>query len=393
MTKYGSLKANFRAYYLTHRDKEGEFFDANISESLALGGSLEYESPKFGDIFSFGLTGYGVTPVGVFDQKDRGGTELLDDNNEGYAVLGKAYALLEHWDSYIKVYRQDLETPLINGDDDKMVPNLFEAYTAGTSLLPDVNFTLGYVDKMKAKNSDVFKSMTRLADDDGVQSRNSGVIMAGLEWTPAEFISTQIWNYNSPDYINMAFAQIDLTHSINDDLEIHGSVIGLDQRSSGSQDGGDFNSAEFGVLAGFVWKGFGIDVGGTFVDDTRDITCPWGGVPFFTSMTIADNDRAGEQTFFLGASYDFSEIGVDNLNVAAMITLSQTPDSGPNASPDQNEYDFEIDYAFDGALDGLSLTNQYAYLDQDEGQGGQDGMEVRLKFEYELDIFNKLLAK
>ena len=303
---------------------------------------------------------------------------MLDDNDEGYAVLGKAYACSNTGILTLKSIVRAYETPLINGDDDKMVPHLFEAYTAGTTLIPDVNLILGYVDKMKTKNSDIFKSMTKLADDDGVQGKKDGVIMAGLEWAPAEFISTQIWKYNYPDYINMAYAQIDLNHSVNNDLEIHGSIMGLDQRSSGSQDGGDFNSAEFGLLAGFVWKGFGLDVGGTIVDDSRDITCPWGGAPFFTSLVIVDNDRAGEQTLYVSGSYDFSKVGVDNLNVTAMATWSQTPDTGRNASPDQNEYDLEIDYVFDGALEGLALTNQYAYLDQDEKQGGQDGMEVRL---------------
>lgn len=393
MTEYGKLTGYTRLYYYTSRDKQNESFDSNIKESLALGGGLVYESPWFKDIIGFGVGGYATTPLGVFDQKNRGGTGLLDSDNDGFAVLGQAYAKARYMDTVFKAYRQEINTPMVNANDSRMIPFLFEAYTLQSSIVEDFEFTLGWVDKIKKRDTTVFKSMTEVTGNTGVQDRKDGVLMAGIKWQPQDWFMVEGWNYNSPDYINMAYANLNISHKISDDLEVHGNLVGLDQRSVGDQYGGDFNAGEFGILAGAVWKGFGLDVGYTIVDDSSDIISPWGGLPIFTSIMISDNDYAGQQTFYLSASYDFSEIGWNGLTAQGIATFGQTPDTGRNASPDQNEYDAIVSYAFDGELQGLSLATKFAYLDQDDSMGGTDNIQGRLIIQYEFDVLGDLMKR
>ena len=59
---------------------------------------------------------------------DRDGTLLLEPGQEGYTVLGEAYAEIRIVDGYnIFVGRKGFDTPFINRNDVRMTPNTFEA--------------------------------------------------------------------------------------------------------------------------------------------------------------------------------------------------------------------------------------------------------------------------
>src|SRR3954465_7426565 len=76
---------NFRTFFLD-RNK----FDGIESEAWAIGGWAGLKTGYFLDHIAFGVTGYVSQPLYAPDSRD--GTLLLKPGQEGYAVLGEAYA-------------------------------------------------------------------------------------------------------------------------------------------------------------------------------------------------------------------------------------------------------------------------------------------------------------
>ncbi len=132
-----------------------------------------------------------------------------------------------------------------------------------------------------------------------------------------------------------------------------------------------------GVILNFAFSSTGND---------SDIRSPFGGYPGYLSLIEKDFDRAGEDAWLLGVSYDFSFLGIDGLSAFANYARGDTPDSGKIASPDQEEFDLTVDYHFKkGPLKGFWLRFRSAYVNQD-GPGGRDIDNFRIILNYDVPI-------
>ena len=201
------LDANVRTYYF-YRDK----FDDTKSEALAIGASLVYKSGYLWDHFALGAAGYTSLPLYAPEKRD--GTKLLMEGQEGFAVLGQLYGEIKLVDNmFINLYRKEYNTPYINKDDTRMVPNTFEAYTftgkvGGQEGSPEARFGAGYFNKMKPKDFQDFHSMSRqlgVEEDRGVSTGGVNVKWKGLSLGAIDYYSQDIINIFYP---SEALAQI-----------------------------------------------------------------------------------------------------------------------------------------------------------------------------------------
>jgi hypothetical protein len=145
-----------RSYYLGRENPDG-----TENEAWAFGGWAAYRSGWLFDVFQIGATVYGSAPLYAPDDKD--GTTLLKSGQEGYGVLGEAFAALRYKDYAVaKGYRKEVTQGYINREDNRMTPNTFEGLTLGGKLGP-VDYLAGYLWKMKARNSDDFVFMSEQA--------------------------------------------------------------------------------------------------------------------------------------------------------------------------------------------------------------------------------------
>lgn len=78
----------------------------------AFGGWLGYETDWLADVLKFGVVGYTSQPL--WGPEDRDGTTLLKPEQEGYAVLGQAYAALKFEEQVLTFYRQLVNQPEVN---------------------------------------------------------------------------------------------------------------------------------------------------------------------------------------------------------------------------------------------------------------------------------------
>ena len=116
-----TFEINFRTFYFDRHK-----FDGTNSEAWAIGGWAGLKTGYFLDHIAFGLTAYTSQPLYAPDDKD--GTLLLEPGQEGYTVLGEAYADIRIIDGLnLYVGRKAYDTPYINRNDVRMTPNTFEA--------------------------------------------------------------------------------------------------------------------------------------------------------------------------------------------------------------------------------------------------------------------------
>ena len=383
VSKWGTVTGQARLYYFTQRNKTtGDDYD-NVKESLAIGGYLKYETPWLGDHFGVAAALYGTAPVtGELNQKDQGGTGLLSPDNEGFAVLGEAYLKVRVEETEARFWRQRIESPFINSNDSRMLAQTFEAYGLKSSDIDTLELSVFWVDKEKARDTELFKSMTEMAGLD----EQGGVFMAGADWTPGKDLPMRFLNYYAPNLDNTFFTQIKYTFGDPDGVRYGLLFQGVDQRSVGDQLGGDYTTGEVGLMGSLMFAGITFDLGGTVVDGSQGIRNSWGTYPFFNNLMAYYFNRAGEKSLYLGLAYDFSRIGAKGFSANIKTAFGDTPDSGSNASYDRDEYTLNLNYAFDGDLEGFSILNRWSYQDADEDMGGKDGFQVRLRLQYDFQL-------
>ena len=145
------------------------------SEAWAVGGWAGVRSPWWGDMFQVGVLGY--TSQKLYGPDDKDGTRLLMPGQRSFSVLGEAWGAVRIFDQTLTGYRQLINRPYINPQDNRMVPNTFEAYTL-SGAASGVSYTGGFIAKMKTRNSDSFDWMSTVA---GSKGTHKGVGFAGAD--------------------------------------------------------------------------------------------------------------------------------------------------------------------------------------------------------------------
>ena len=128
----------------------------------AAGGWLGYRSGWLADTFRVGVVGY--TSLPLWAPEDRNGSLLFLPNRDGYGVIGEAYGQVKVFDQIFTAYRQRLNEPEVNPQDNRMTPNTFEAYVL-QGKFGDFAYTAGYVDRIKPRNENQFFNMAYQAGD------------------------------------------------------------------------------------------------------------------------------------------------------------------------------------------------------------------------------------
>ncbi|MGD8640407.1 MAG: OprD family outer membrane porin, partial [Gammaproteobacteria bacterium] len=168
---------------------------------------------------------------------------------------------------------------------------------------------------------------------------------------------------------------------------IKGFLQYTSQRSIGDERIGEFDTS---LIAGKLelkdgdttWR-----VALSTTDENSGIQKPYGNPANYLSVIVDDFDRAGEDAWLVGLSYDFKRVAIGDMSMFANVVSGNTPDSGVNASPDETEYDVTVDYRIkEGWANKLWLRVRAAYIDQDEDVGGDDFLDFRIIANYEFDM-------
>ncbi len=369
-----------RTYYL-NRDRD---IDPD-SVAWALGGALEYRSGWAWDRIQLGGTLY--TSQKLYGPDDKDGTLLLKPGQEGFTVLGEAYITARlGGGNGIRVGRQSFDLPYLARHDIRMVPNTFEAIAIGRPVNEGFGYIAGYVDRIKTKNADEFVPMSEAAGAPG-SDEGLGLLAAQYVFNDGSLFGA---TYQEAFEVSQTlFVKAEKSFQLTPDVSIRGYAQYTDQRSTGDALIGEFATHLTSLKAELFTANASFRLAHSRAGCCKGLQSPFGGPPNYLSIIVDNFDRAGEDAWMIGMSYDFASLGVPGFSAFSNISNGDTPDSGPNASPDETEYDLTVDYKFrqETVLEGLSLRVRGAWIDQDEDLGGNDFFDFRIIANYAFDLF------
>jgi hypothetical protein len=265
-----------------------------------------------------------------------------------------------------------------------MTPNTFEVIAVqgvlgGAGEDAGVRFAAGYVDKMKPRDSESFKSMAAAARAPvGVER---GVYAAGAIFKFGE-LSIGAMDYYSADILNIAYSETRYSIPLMDRLRLQLAAQYADQRSTGDDllTGQAFSAGQFGLKAELAMGPALLTAAYTGTGSGANMRNPWGGYPGYTSAQDEDFDRRGERAAMLRAAYNFPpELG---LSTHALWVHGSHPDDARESA--QDEYDLDVQWrAGGGVLQGLKLLARYAHVSRD-GPGTPHQDDLRLVLYYDL---------
>jgi len=342
--KDSKLLFQFRTYYFdTTRTS------LRRSRAWAIGGYLDYETGVYKNFFSMGATLY--TSQKLFGKESEDGTGLLKTNQEGYTVLGQFYGTFSRKKYNATLYRQLMDVTWVNKNDSRMTPNTFEAYLLDGLLTPlqsthNLNYTVGYVDKMKQRTSEDFVSMSKVADP--TTSQKKGLFMGGFFYDPTEDLQISMINHFVEDFLNIYSAQFDTNWHHSEDLTFRLRGFFADQRSVGNHSltGTKFKTNFLaGRLSGNFHNGI-LSFAASKTKENKEILNPFGSNPSYLNIMQSDFSRANEEAWLVGLSYVFQTPVLKNFSFFTNYAQGRKAiDSTTKRSlPNTKEIDFTIDY-------------------------------------------------
>lgn len=369
-----------RTYYLTRDNSDG-----SRSQAWAAGGWLAFRSGLIGDMFGVHLAGYTSQPI--FAPFDEGGTRLLAPPQNSIGVLGQVYGRIQLGDQEIRGGRQLIDTPLINPQDNRMVPNTFEGATVVS--LPDKDrnhdYSVGYLWTIKQRDSNDFIQMSDALT--GTDVANHGAAYGMLKYRPAPGLSFVAMDYNVQDLVNTAFGQVE--YDFKQPKGVPNWIIGaniIGQRSLGADllTGTPFETYQASAKAQMNYAGWTAFVAASITGNESKIFSQYGTKPNYTDMQQSSFDNANEKALGASIAYDFSMAGLNGLSTGAWYSQGWGAlDTTTNlAIPDRRELDLWIQYRpTEGPLKGFRLKTQYSNVWQ-QGNVRDSQPEFRFIIDY-----------
>ena len=371
---------NLRMYYF---DRENHVSPAKSdNEAWTLGGSLAYQSGWLENILRVGVEGFGSQKL--YAPQDRDGTLLLLPGQESYLALGRAYGEVKY-DAYTAtLYRQYIDTPYVNQQDNRMTPNTFEAYRINGKY-DWVQFAAAYIAAIKPRNDNEFISMSEQAG--APPGRERGMITGGVRFTPFKALSLGAINYYVPDTWNIFYAEGNYTWPLTDKLGLKLQGQFTEQDSVGGDNLiGSFSTRVGGAQASLSYNNAVLRAAFSITAQSRNINSPYGTYPGYLSLLEKDFNRAGERAWLLGFSYDLKDY-VKGLSVTVNFARGTDAVDPANKSglPDETEYDITVDYRIEkGPLRGMWVRLRNGYVDFSNGGGSSNN--IRLIINYPLAL-------
>jgi hypothetical protein len=347
-----------RTYYLDQESLTGA-----PSAAWALGGWAGLRSPWWGDLFQVGIVGY--TSQRLYGPDDKDGTKLLQPGQDPINVIGEAFGAVRVLGQTVTGYRQLINRPFINPQDNRMVPNTFEAYTL-TGAADKFSYTGGYITKMKARQSESF---VWASDAAGGTGKHEGVFYAGGTWNFAKNGYVRVDEQYAVDVFNTFYVDGKYPIPIDNKTSLSLGAQYYPQHSVGAAQIGSFSTYGLGLQGAATQGPVGVQLYYTKTGKGFDTQNPFGSHASYLDLMQVSFNTAGERAWAIGGNFDFAAVGAPGLSACAIYADSRDriDDLTGAALPNRSETDVRVDYAIGKGtpLEGLVATLRYSWLQQD----------------------------
>ncbi len=350
-------KGQLRAGYITFSENE-----ASRTSAYALGGHYHFDTKRWNGLM-IGAEAYTVLNIGINQTPLKVNPDFFDLEGKSFILLSQAYLDGKWGNTQIKLGRQALDTPHADGDDIRMMPNYFEAYTITNTDIDDLTLSAGMIDKMagweNGINSPHFVDVGKTL---GVDAKIDGIYYLSAVYEGIKDLSLSLWSYRYSDIADVIYGEAAYSYTLpkNTILTLGLQYDGSRQTGNallGKQEANSYGvslEAEFADLGVTVLAAYNRDNGETGATELN-----LGGGPFFTSMEDQTLDAIGEsgKAWMIGAGYNFEKIDVNGLVFGVAYGSFEADDSSAYKS---REIDAVLEYSLN---EELSVTAAFASVD------------------------------
>ncbi|MDD5157103.1 OprD family outer membrane porin [Sulfurimonas sp.] len=311
----GKAHGNIRYYYINTAKETGATQTSQHANSV--GGQLGYTTGSLYGL-KIGATFMTTNPFATPSNPANVDTSILGRDNgvrvngntnasnadDGFSVLGEAYAQYAQ-DSYNIWYgRKIIETPLIDAKDVRMLPSTVQGAMGTATFENGIEVSAGYIDRFKQRTSNVFTNIIEHAlgaNTRAITGDDGGYIVPiSLGWKNRD-VSTHIYDYYAPDFMNSVYADVMVKNRLDNDWSCSASMQGIMQDSIGNANsaaakaimGGEINAKAIGAKVSLTHQETTLIVAYSNVASSSgkhdSLVLPWDGTPLFTN-TITSND-------------------------------------------------------------------------------------------------------
>ena len=352
----GKVQGELRAWYFD-RDRP-----ANDADIINTGLVLNYVTDTF---YGFYMGATFQSNYAPWADKDAKNMFAADQYGSG-AVLSEAYLGYKMKNTDIKIGRQFISTPLVNGSGSRMIKQSFQGVTVVNTDIPNTTLVAGYVNKFQGRTDGQgnVADFEKLANDEDaytvlvVNKSIAGLTLTG-QWV-------QLTDTFNDYYVEAAYAGKAASFTYG----LAANYLATDYDASGVDTG-----QMYGVKASFGIENFNAYVAYSQITDDNAVVAGLGsgaqpnfvkGYQFTTGTYTRDT-----KGYSIDANYNFKNIG---LLLGARYT---DLDVDSSTIDDRSYTDIYAVYNFSGALKGLSFDASYSDMGKDV-----DGSDFWFKANY-----------
>ena len=240
---------------------------------------------------------------------------------------------------------------------------------------------------MKPRQEEDFQNMAEIA---GVQDRNRGLVLTRLSAEPLPGLSLYVANDLVPDLFNTVYGNADYRRALAADLDFRIGIQYTDQRSTGDEFLGDFQTWNFGIRGDLIWRGLTMGAAFGVTGDDATLRTPYGSWPGYLAFMETDFNRADEKAWGVGVRYDFGAgtllPGLRIPGLSAFLRYAEGHDrvdpSTNRGLPTTREGNFDVIWNLPW-VQGLQFRFRNAYTDRGVGRVQQ---AYRIIVNYELPL-------
>jgi hypothetical protein len=371
-----TLSFRLRSRYLNRRR-----FDDDRVETWAGGGSVHFHSGWWADAAAVELEYF--TSQRLKGEQGRDGARHLEPGQHGFGVLGVANAKLRFREWTLTAYRQALELPYVNGNDNRMVPNTFEAAT----LVRDgerADWIASYIWRVKPKDADDFVSIPALAGEE----ENRALGLLGVNWTPTDDTQLGAFGYYSRDVGSILYGEGGWEHELPRGVtgRLEGQLTRVQAVSDALlNDGERASTGQLGLRASASVSGLLAQLAATRTSGGGAIRSRFGSIPSYLDRMQHSFARANEDALGLTLTWRPCGQGAGPWSVRWDVTQGWNGENDGGGRSDRLESGLMLDFRPEtGRLDGVWLRLRGSVLYDDEQERTQN--EVRLELQYDFDL-------
>jgi hypothetical protein len=320
--------------------------------------------------------------LGLFASYDFGVNSHDDDNIQGdffnskkdsYLIVGEAVLSLSYGQFDAHLGRQKFDSPHMDADDLRMIPNLFEAYLLDYHFTDELSAGAGFVREAagweNGANASQFVSIGEALGGD-----DRGAWVSWLNYQQ-ENIAGDAWFYYIPEHLTIFYTEVIFSDHLSDDLSYSFGLQYDWGKDSGKAKLGRVDAHTIGVMAAVEWTGFTFTAAYNKNFGDTGALASIGGGPFFTSveeLTLDAVNGENSQSFLLSLEYIIN----NNLTLGA---AGGKFSASNKKTFNQEELNVFINYNWN---DKVAAELMYAVVDDLNSEPDMHQVRVILTYQY-----------